>query len=112
MEVGIRGEVGCDDDDDAWRGNAATTCSSRDTGRERGGEAKSESSLSETGALSMDSTKLLDISGSDTYAYEDCVDIVDAVDVVRSRTDDGRGSSCHIDVFAFTFPYSCPYQQS
>lgn len=83
--------------------------SSLETGRERSGEAKSESyaSLSEACALSRDAAKLLVISGSEMYAYEDWVDIVEAVEVVLPRMD-GRGSSCHIDVPTSTLPYSLP----
>lgn len=64
------------------------------------------SSASDVWALSSDAAKLLDISGSDTKAYDDCVDVVDIVDVVRSRAEsrDVRGSSCHAELVTSTFP--------
>jgi hypothetical protein len=70
IDTGIRGEFGCDVR--FWRlgGNAVTVApvvsSSLETGCDPEGDAKSESSLSETCPLPSDAAKLLDISGSDT----------------------------------------------
>lgn len=81
-----------------------------DTGDASPGETVTTSSASDVCALSSDAAKLLDISGSDTNAYDDCVDVVDIVDVVRSRAEsrDVRGSSCHAELATSTFPYSRP----
>lgn len=58
------------------------------------------SSASGVCPLSSDTAKLLDISGSETSAYDDCID------VVRSRGEslDVRGSSCHAELATSTFP--------
>lgn len=68
------------------------------------------SSVSERSPLSKDAVKLLDISGSETRAYEDCVEAVDVVDVVRSRGGkrEARGSSCQTELEVSMFPYSLP----
>jgi hypothetical protein len=68
------------------------------------------SSASETCPLSSDAAKLLEISGSETKAYDDCVEAVDAEEVVRSRADsrDARGSSCHTELLVSTVLYRRP----
>lgn len=76
------------------------------------GDTATPSSASDAWALSSEAAKLLDISGSETNANDDCVDdVVDIVDVVRSRADSRgfRGSSCHAELATSTFPYSRPY---
>lgn len=80
--------------------------SPEDTGDANPGDIVTTSSASDVCALSSDAAKLLDISGSDTNAYDDCVDAVDIVDVVRSRAEsrDVRGSSCHAELAKSTFP--------
>lgn len=77
-----------------------------DTGEANPGDTVTTSSVSDVCALSSEAAKLLDISGSDTIAYDDCVDVVDMVDVVRSRAEirEVRGSSCHAELAASTFP--------
>jgi len=81
-------------------------CSSaEETGEDRAGEGVTISSASETWALSSDAAKLLEISGSDTKAKEDWVDVVDMVEVVRSRAErrELRGSSCHAEFATSTW---------
>lgn len=78
-----------------------------DIGDANPGETVTTSSASDVCALSSDAAKLLDISGSDTSAYDDCVDVVDIVDVVRSlaaESRDARGSSCHAELATSTVP--------
>jgi len=62
--------------------------------------------VSEVCPLARDAAKLLDISGSDINAYEERVDVVDVVDVVRSRSESEEpfGSSCHMEPALSTFP--------
>lgn len=62
--------------------------------------------MSEVGPLAREAAKLLDISGSEINAYEDRVEAVDVVDVVRSRSDSPEllGSSCHTEPDLSTFP--------
>ena len=82
-------------------------------GEDRAGEEMTVSSKSdpEIRPASKDAAKLLENSGSDMTAYDDCVDTVEAVEVVRSRAErrEGRGSSCHTEAVGSTLPYSCPY---
>jgi hypothetical protein len=69
------------------------------------------SSESETGPLSSDAAKLLEISRSETNAYDDCVEAVDVVELVRSRAERRRtrcGSSCHSELVLSTLAYSRP----
>ena len=68
-----------------------------ETGDESAGDERPGSSVSDCRAPSSDAAKLLEISGSDTTAYEDCVDVVDIEEVVRSLAEirDVWGSSCH-----------------
>ena len=79
-------------------------------GDESAGEEMTVSSASEPviKPASRDAAKLLEISGSETSAEEDCVDAVEVVEIVRSRADrrEGRGSSCHTDAEVSTLPYS------
>lgn len=79
-------------------------------GDERAGEDMTVSSISEGGPLSKDTVKLLEISWSETRAYEDCVEAVDVVDVVRSRGGrrEARGSSCQPELEVSMLPYSLP----
>jgi hypothetical protein len=58
------------------------------------------------GPLAREAAKLLDISGSEMNAYEDRVDVVDVVDVVRSRSESPAlfGSSCHAELALSTLP--------
>ena len=58
------------------------------------------------GPLAREAAKLLDISGSETSAYEDRVEVVDVVDVVRSRSESPEllGSSCHMEPVLSTLP--------
>ena len=61
--------------------------------------------MSDVGPLARDSAKLLDISGSEINVYEERVDVVDVVDVVRSRSEsEPLGSSCHMEPALSTFP--------
>jgi len=78
-------------------------------GDDNAGEGKI-SSASETCPLSSDAAKLLEISGSEIKAYDDCVEAVDVVDVVRPRADsrDARGSSCHTELSVSTVLYRRP----
>ncbi len=71
--------------------------SAEETGEDRPGDEIGKSSVSEVGPLAREAAKLLDISGSETNAYEDRVEVVDVVDVVRSRSESPEllGSSCH-----------------
>jgi hypothetical protein len=73
--------------------------SAEETGDDNPGDGTRTSSVSEVGPLARDAAKLLDISGSETNAYEDRVDVVDVVDVVRSRCESPEpvGSSCHME---------------
>jgi hypothetical protein len=68
------------------------------------------SSISETCPLSSDAAKLLEISGSDTKAYDECVEAVEVVEVVRPRADtrDARGSSCQTELVVSTLLYNRP----
>jgi len=68
------------------------------------GDGTISSSASDTWPLSRDAAKLLEISASETKAYDDGVEAVDVVEVVLSRaaSRDIRGSSCHIDVLVST----------
>jgi hypothetical protein len=54
----------------------------------------------------MEAAKLLDISGSEINANEDRVEVVDVVDVVRSRSESPvlLGSSCHMEAALLTLP--------
>lgn len=84
-------------------------CSSADErGDERAGDERTVSSASDPDIkpASRDAAKLLEISGSETTAYEDCVDAVDVVEIVRSRAErrEGRGSSCHTEDDVSTLP--------
>lgn len=45
------------------------------------------SSTSDVCPLSSDAAKLLDISGSETKAYDERVEVVEVVEVVRSRAE-------------------------
>ena len=73
--------------------------SAEETGDDRTGDVAGKSSVSEVGPLARDAAKLLDISGSETSAYEDRVEVEEVVDVVRSRSESPGpvGSSCHMD---------------
>lgn len=68
------------------------------------------SSASETWPLSRDAAKLLEISGSEMNAYDECVEAVDTVEEVRSRPErrDVLGSSCHAELVMSTLPYRRP----
>lgn len=78
--------------------------------REGDDSAGDDAVKSSASDASSDAAKLLDISGSETSAKEDCVDAVDAVDVVRPRVDsrDDWGSSCHTEFVTSTLPYRRP----
>lgn len=80
--------------------------SAEETGDDNPGDEAWKSSVSEVGPLARDAAKLLDISGSDINAYEEWVDVVDVVDVVRSRSESEEplGSSCHMEPALSTFP--------
>lgn len=81
-------------------------CSSaEETGDDNAGEGVTISSASDTCPLSREAAKLLEISGSDTKAKDDWVDVVDMVDVVRSRAErrELRGSSCHAEFATSTW---------
>jgi hypothetical protein len=80
--------------------------SAEETGDDRPGDETRKSSVSEAGPLARDAAKLLDISGSETNAYEDRVDVEDVVDVVRSRCErpEPVGSSCHMEPALSIFP--------
>jgi hypothetical protein len=71
-----------------------------------GDDNAGDSSASETWPLSSEAAKLLEISGSETKAYDDCVEAVDVVEVVRSRTEirEVRGSSCQTELVVSTLP--------
>lgn len=81
-------------------------------GDESAGEESTASSTSEpeTSPASSEAAKLLEISGSDTNAYEDWVEVAESVEVVRSRCErrDVRGSSCQTDAEVLALPYSFP----
>ncbi len=81
-----------------------------ETGDERAGDEKPGSSVSDCRAPSSDAAKLLDISGSETTAYEDCVEVVDMEDVVRSLADirEVWGSSCQRLLTTSTLRYNRP----
>lgn len=87
--------------------------SADEMGEESAGEpvASPGSSVSEVGLLSSEAAKLLEISGSEMYAYEDWFELVEVVDVVRTRdvTWEVRGSSCQTEVLVSTSPYKRPY---
>lgn len=73
--------------------------SADETGDDMPGDGTRKSSVSEVGPLAREAAKLLDISCSEINAYEDRVDVVEVVDVVRSRCESPGpvGSSCHIE---------------
>lgn len=79
--------------------NPAARSSAEETGEDRPGDETGKSSVSEVGPLAREAAKLLDISGSETNAYEDRVEVVDVVDAVRSRSESPEllGSSCHME---------------
>lgn len=58
-----------------------------ETGEDNAGDDIPCSSVSLCNAPSSDAAKLLEISGSDTTANEDCVDVVEIDDVVLSRAE-------------------------
>lgn len=58
-----------------------------ETGDDNVGDDNPGSSVSDCRAPSREAAKLLDISGSETTAYDDCVEVVDIEEVVRSRPD-------------------------
>jgi hypothetical protein len=80
--------------------------SAEDTGDDKPGDGIWKSSVSEEGPLAREAAKLLEISGSETNAYEDRVEVVDVVDVVRSRSESPvlLGSSCHMEPALSTLP--------
>jgi hypothetical protein len=80
--------------------------SAEDTGDDKPGDGIWKSSVSEVGPLAREAAKLLDISGSEINAYDDRVDVVDVVDVVRSRSESPvlLGSSCHMELPLSTLP--------
>ena len=90
---------------DGWPLNSSDI----EMGDDRAGDDSSGSSKSVARA-STEAAKLLEISVSDTMAKDDCVDVVDAVDVVRSRVEnlDVRGSSCHVEFATSRLPYKRP----
>lgn len=89
-----------------------TRSSADEMGEERAGEsvASPGSSVSEVGLLSSEAAKLLEISGSEMYAYEDGFEPVDVVEVVRVRGErrEVRGSSCQTEVLVSISPYKRP----
>lgn len=109
------GEIGLDEpatergERRLWNAGPRDSSADENVGDERAGEARS--SASETGPLSRDAAKLLDISGSETKAYEE-LDAVDADDMVRSRADrrrPPRGSSSHVEEEVSTLEYRRPW---
>jgi hypothetical protein len=68
------------------------------------------SSASDACPLSREAAKLLEISGSDTKAYEEWVEVVDAVEIVRSRPVclEVRGSNCHTELAVSIVLYRRP----
>jgi hypothetical protein len=99
------GETARDDARLAWcRWLGAKVSIGVEDGDESAGEGMTRSSASETWPLSRDAAKLLEISGSDTKAYEDGVDADEVVDIVRTRKCDVRGSSCQTELVVSTFP--------
>ena len=87
------------------------TSSSYDNfGEECAGDGEYTSSASDACALSREAAKLLEISGSDTKAYEECVEVVDAVEIVRSRPVclEVRGSNCHTELAVSIVLYRRP----
>lgn len=90
-----------------------TRSSADEMGEDSAGEpvVRPGSSVSEAGLLSSEAAKLLEISGSEMYAYEDWFEPVDVVDVVRVRCErwEVRGSSCQTEVLVSTSPYKRPY---
>lgn len=96
----------------AYSGNPlASSALDRETGEDSAGD-DTVSSKSDRKPSSSDAAKLVDISGSDIKAKEDCVDAVDVVEVVRSlaesRDADARGSSCHSECATSIGPYRRP----
>ena len=88
-------------------------CSSADEmGDDKVGEEMTVSSASEPEIMpaSREAAKLLEISGSESTAYEDWVEVVEVVEIVRSRAErrEGRGSSCQTEAEVSTLPYNCP----
>lgn len=82
-------------------------CSSaEETGDDKPGDDPWKSSVSDVGPLAREAAKLLDISGSEINAYEDRVEVVDPVDVARSRSESPEllGSNCHMEPALSTFP--------
>lgn len=90
-----------------------TRSSADEMGEDSAGEpvARPGSSVSEVGLLSSEAAKLLEMSGSEMYAYEDWFEPVEVVDVVRVRDErcEVRGSSCQTEVLVSTSPYNRPY---
>ena len=68
--------------------------------------------MSEVRPFSNEAAKLLEISGSDTTAKEDCVDAEDVPDNVLSLAEsrDWWGSSCHMLFATSILPYKRPYK--
>lgn len=69
-----------------------------------------KSSESDTCPLSRDAEKLVDISGSERKAYDDCVEVVEIVEVVRSLAErrDDLLSSCQAELPESMLLYSRP----
>jgi len=73
------------------------------------GDGAMGSSASDTCSLESEAAKLLDISASDTKAYDDNVEAVEVVDIVRPRAEALLllGSSCQREVGSM-LPYRRP----
>ena len=95
-----------------WYGRGGSTRSSADKLGDDNAEGGETSSASETCPLSRDAAKLLEISGSDINAYDECecVEVVETLEEVLSRPvrRDVLGSSCHIELVVSRVPYRCP----
>ena len=93
-------------------GRGRSARSSADKLGDDNAEGGDTSSASETCPLSRDAAKLLEISGSDINAYDECecVEVVETFEEVLSRpvSRDVLGSSCHIELVVSTVPYRRP----
>lgn len=115
--LGMRGETGCDVVKRPRRrggecnGNPlASSPLESETGEDNAGE-DSVSSKSERNPSSREAAKLLEMSGSETKAKDECVEVVDVVEVVRplaESRDDARGSSCQDECATSMEPYRRP----
>ena len=99
-----RGETGCEVVKcgrlvPLFIGKLACPSPVRETGEDSAGEESESSQKSAMKSVEAAKDKSWETSVSEMSAYDDCVEVVEVVDVVRPRAErrDARGSSCHDD---------------